>query len=113
MVRTSTQHGMYEALQRFHPSMPCAQRGISWYCRAHNTDHDPFVHYMHLLGFAISFPPVTASYGQGHVMCRAAFAWQATAIHAWMDEGYHSLREAHAAGWPLDPWQWNLQQHPP
>ena len=28
MVRASTQHGLYGALQRFHPTMPCVQRGL-------------------------------------------------------------------------------------
>ena len=29
MVHRSTQHGLYEALQRFHPDMPCVRRGLS------------------------------------------------------------------------------------
>ena len=58
MVRHSTQHGLYEAMQRFHPSMPCVRRGLSRHCRAHNTDDDRFVFYMHLLGFHICLPPV-------------------------------------------------------
>ena len=58
MVMHSTQHGLYEAVQRFHPDMPCVRRSLSMYCRVHNTYHDRFVHYMHLLGFCISLPPV-------------------------------------------------------
>ena len=43
-------------------------------------------------------------------MCRAMHAWQTVAIHDWMDVGYFSLRDAHAAGWPLAPWQWDLER---
>ena len=38
-------------------------------------------------------------------MCRAVHSWQAAAIHEWMDAGCFGLRDAHAAGWPLAPWQ--------
>ena len=34
-------------------------------------------------------------------------------IHDWMDAGYFSLRDAHAAGWPLAPWQWDLERLSP
>ena len=98
MVRHSTQHGLYEAMQRFHPDMPCMRRGLSRHCRAHGTDHDRFVFYMHILGFHISFPPVHPEQGAQHVMCRVVHAWQASAIHEWMDAVYFSLRDAHAAG---------------
>ena len=30
-----------------------------------------------------------------------------------MDAGYFSLRDAHAAGWPLVPWQWGLESLSP
>ena len=33
MVRHSTQHGLYEAVQRFHLDMPCVRRGLSMYCK--------------------------------------------------------------------------------
>ena len=46
-------------------------------------------------------------------MCRIVHAWQASAIHEWMDAGYFSLRDTHAAGWPLAPWQWELERLPP
>ena len=108
MVRRSTQHGLYEAMQRFHPDMPYVRRGLSRHCRAHGTYHDRFVFYMHLLGFRISFPPVRSEAGTQHIMCRAVHAWQTNAIHEWMDAGYFSLRDAHAAGWPLASWQWEL-----
>ena len=83
------------------------------YCRVHNTDHDKFVHYMHLLGFCISLPPVRPEMGADHVMCQAEHPWQAAAIHEWMDAGYFSLRDAHSVGWPLAPWQWGLEGLPP
>ena len=46
-------------------------------------------------------------------MCRAVHPWQAAAIHEWIDAGYFSLRDAHAAGWPLAPWQWGLENLSP
>ena len=58
MVRHSTQHGLYEAMQHFHPDMPCVRRGLSRHCRVHNADHDRFLLYMHLLDFRISLPRV-------------------------------------------------------
>ena len=30
----------------------------------------------------------------------------------WMDAGYFGLGDAHVAGWPLSPWQWELEQLP-
>ena len=69
--------------------------------------------YMHLLIFRISLPPVRPEQGAGHVMCRAVHPWQAAAIHVWMDVGYFSLRDAHAAGWPLAPWHWGLENLSP
>ena len=78
----------------------------------HGTDHDKFVFYMHLLGFHTSFPPIPPEQGAHHVMCRALHAWQANAIHEWMDAGYFGLRDPHAAGWPLAPWHWELEQLP-
>ena len=68
---------------------------------------------MHLLRFHISFPPVPPDQVAQHVMCRAVHAWQASAIHEWMDAGYFGLRDAHAAGWPLALWQWELEHLPP
>ena len=113
MVRRSTQHCLYEAMQRFRPDMPCVRRGLSMYCTVHNTDHDKFVHYMQVLGFCISLPPVCPEIGANHVMSWAEHPWQAAAIHKWMDAGYFSLRDAHSAGWPLAPWQWGLESLPP
>ena len=113
MVRRSTQHGLYEAMQRFHPDMPSVCRGLPWHCRAHGTDHDRFVFYMHLLRFHISFPPISPELGAQHVMCRAVHTWQAHAFHEWMDTSSFGLCNAHAAGWPLAPWQWELEQPPP
>ena len=113
MVRRSTQHGLYEAMQRFHPDMPCVRRGLSRHCRVRNTDHDGFVFCMHLLDFRISLAPVRPEQGVDHVMCRAVHPWQAAAIHEWMDAGYFSLRDAHVAGWPLAPWQWGLENLSP
>ena len=112
MVRRGTQHGLYEAMQCFHPDMPCVHRDLSRHCRAHGTDNDRFVLYMHLLSFHISLPPVRLEHGTQHVMCRAVHAWQASAIHEWMDAGYFSLRDAHAFGWPLASWQWELKRPP-
>ena len=106
MVRHSTQHGLYEAMQGFHPDMPFVRRGLSGCGRVHNTDHGRFVLYMHVLNFRISLPPVRLEQGADHVMCRAVHPWQAAAIHEWMDAGYFTLRDVHAAGWPLAPWQW-------
>ena len=105
MVRRSTQHGLYEAMQRCHPDMPCVRRCLAKHCRVHNTDHKRFVFYMHLLDFGISLPPVRPEQGADHVMCRAVHPWQAAASHEWMDAGYFNLRDAHAAGWPLALWQ--------
>ena len=113
MVWRTTHHGLYEAMQRFHPSMPCVRRGLSRHCRVHNTDHDKFVFYMHLLGFHIYVPLVRPEKGADHIMYRAMHAWQTVAIHDWMDAGYFSLRDAHAAGWPLAPWQCNLEHLSP
>ena len=76
MVRRSTQHGLYVALQHFHPEMPCVRRGLLGHCRAHGTDHDKFVFHMHLLGFHIIFPPILPDQGARHVMCKAVHAWQ-------------------------------------
>ena len=101
MARHSARHGLYKAVQPFHPDMPCVRGGLSMYCRVHNTDHDRFGHYTQLLGFSISLPPVRPDMGADHVMCRAVHPWQAAAIHEWMDAGYFSLRDAHSAGWPL------------
>ena len=83
------------------------------YCRVHNTDHDGFVHYMHLLGFCISLPLVCLEMGAKHVMCRAKHPWQAAAIHEWMDARYFSSRDAHSAFWPPAPWQRDLKVLPP
>ena len=58
MVCRTTQHGLYDAMQCFHPDMPCVRRGFSRHCRVHGTVPDRFVFYMHLLGFHISFPRV-------------------------------------------------------
>ena len=66
MVRHSTQHGLYEAMQRFHPDMPCVRRGLSRHCGVHNTDHDRFVFYMHLVEVYTSWVPVS---GQTHFAC--------------------------------------------
>ena len=63
MVCRSTQHKLYEAMQRFHPDMPCVRRGLSRHYRAHGMDHDRFVFYMHVLGFRIAFPPVPRNTG--------------------------------------------------
>ena len=93
--------------------MPCVRRGLSRHCRAHGTEHGKFVFYMHLLGFRISFPPILPEAGTQHVMCRAMHVWQANAIQKWMDAGYFSLRDAHAAGWPLASWKWELECLPP
>ena len=68
---------------------------------------------MHLLGFHISVAPIRPEHGTQHVMSRAVHAWQASAVHEWMDAGYFSLRDAHAAGWPLASWQWELERLPP
>ena len=113
MVRRSTQHGLYKAMQRCHPGMPCVCRGLSRHCRAHNMDHARFVFYMHVIGFHICLPPVHPEQGVDHVMCRAVHAWQIVAIHDWMDAGYFSLGDAHAARWPLAPWQWDLERLSP
>ena len=88
MVCGSTQHGLYEVMQHFHPDMPCVCRGLSCHCRAHGTDHDRFVFYMHVLGFRIAFPPVPLEHGMSHTMCSAVRAWQTAAIHEWMDAGH-------------------------
>ena len=37
MVCRSTQHGLYEAMQRFHPDMPCVRQGLSRHCGARIT----------------------------------------------------------------------------
>ena len=74
--------------------MPCLRRSLSTYCTVHNTHHDRFVHYMHLLGFRISLPPVRPELGADHVMCRAEHPWRVAAIHEWMYAGYFSLRAA-------------------
>ena len=56
---------------------------------------------MHLLGFEMCLPLVDPEQGAEHIMSRAAHAWQTGDIHDWMDVGYFTLRDAHAAGWPL------------
>ena len=96
-------------LQRFHPDIPRVCRDLSCHRQAHGTDHDRFVFYMHVLGFCISFPPVPPEQGISDTMCTALHAWQTAAIHEWMDADHSSLRDAHAAGWPLAPWQWHLE----
>ena len=68
---------------------------------------------MHLLGFHISFPAIRLEQGAHHVMCRAVHAWQASAIHEWMDTGYFGLHDGYAAGWLLASWQWELERLPP
>ena len=113
MVRHNIQHRLYEAMQRFHPDMPCVRRGLSMYCRVHNRDHVRFVQYMYLLGFCISLSPFHPEMGASHVMCGVAHPWQAAAIHEWMGAGYFSRRDAHSGGWPLAPWQWDLEDLPP
>ena len=56
MVHCSTQHGLYEAMRRFRLSMPCVRPDLCRHCWAHNTHHDKFVFYMHLLCFYIYSP---------------------------------------------------------
>ena len=85
MVRRSTLHGLYEAMQRFQPNMPCVRRGLSRHCRAHGTCYDRFVFYMHLLGFHISFPPVPRN--KGHNMScveRCTHGKQVPSTNGWM-----------------------------
>ena len=108
-VRHSTQHGLYEAMRRFHPCMPCVRRGLSRRCRAHNTDHDRFVFYMHLLGLHICLPPVHPEPGGDHIMCTVVHACHTVAIDDWRDAGYLGLCDAHAASWSLAPWRWDLE----
>ena len=47
--------------------------------------------YMYVLAFRIAFPPVLAEKGAPHVLCMVVHAWQAVAIHEWMDAGYYTL----------------------
>ena len=79
VMHGATEHTTWPV--RSHPDMPCVRRGLSRHCRVHNTDHDRFVLYMHLLDFRISLPPVRPEQGADHVMCRAVHPWQAAAIH--------------------------------
>ena len=113
MVRHSTQHDLYQAMQRYHPDMPCVRKGLVRYCRVHNTDHDRFVHYTHVLGFSIALPPIPREQGSSHTMCHAQHPWQTVAIHEWMDAGYFTLQDAHAASSPLGSWQWELEKSSP
>ena len=51
--------------------------------------------------------------GAPHIICQAAHAWQATAIHEWMYLRYYTMWDAHYAVWSLETWQWQLERIPP